>query len=62
MSVIPELGRLRQEDCENEANLGYIVILSQRNQKMKKRSNFKTLLSTLDFMLRPARNKRKGRL
>jgi hypothetical protein len=33
-SVIPALGRVRQEDCESEVSLGYIVILSQTHTHM----------------------------
>jgi hypothetical protein len=33
MSVIPELGRLRQEDLEMETSLSYIVTLSQNRTR-----------------------------
>jgi hypothetical protein len=36
MSVIPALGRLRQEDLKLEANLGFIVRLCAKKEKRKK--------------------------
>jgi hypothetical protein len=36
MSVIPALGRLRQEDCKFKSNLGYIARTSPLQKKKKK--------------------------
>jgi hypothetical protein len=39
--VIPVLGRLRQEDCEFQASLGYTERLSRKKKKRKEKKKKK---------------------
>jgi hypothetical protein len=60
----PRLGRLRQEDCESQASLGYIVTVCLKNNKQKKTGSMAQVIGYLPSTneaqsLNPSSTKRK---